>query len=171
MLIMDPSTTPHGFRVWKPVDEYSHDDQDPFHRVLLPVVVNLRGNLRNHSLVVGEVDGKGHINTTVDSEVGDVFNNGGWAPDVDDSLVDSHLVVVPGVGTVTAWGTACCDGKDLGWDSAWTGNLVSVLLGATNDLGASVLEVLNLATTEGHGDLVNVLVDLLILLLNFVSHL
>ena len=46
-----------------------------------------------------EVDVNGGINL----EGSDVLNDGGWAVDVDDSLVNSHLVSIPGVGTFTTW--------------------------------------------------------------------
>ena len=42
------------------------------------------------------------VNGGVDLEHGDVLDGGGWAVDIDDSLVDSHLVSVPGVGSLTA---------------------------------------------------------------------
>merc|ERR1719152_912678 len=120
---------------------------------------------------VGWGDDEGNIDTGVDSEVGDLFDDRGWAPHINDSLVDAHLVVVPGVGTVTAWGTARCDGEDLGWDAAWAGDLVALLLGTGNDLGAGVLEWLDLAAAEGHSDLVDVLLDFHLLLHVFLCHL
>ena len=122
------------------------------------------------SLVV-QVDGEDDINTSVDLEVSDLLDNGGGAPHIDDSLVDSHLVVIVGVGTVTARGATGGHGEDLGGDTFGAGNFVVVLFGTGNDLGASVLEGLDFTTTESHSNLVDVLVDFLLLLHVFLSHL
>ena len=128
---------------------------------------------RAHSTnsVVGEGDDEGDVNTSVDSEVGDLFDNGAGAPDINDSLVDSHLEVIVGVGTVTARGTARCDSQDLGGDSLGTGNLVALLLGTGDDLGASVFKGLDVTAAEGHSDLVDVFVDFFALLHVLVCHL
>jgi len=120
--------------------------------------------------VVCESDDEGDINTGVDSEVGDLLDDGRGAPDINDALVDSHLVVVVGVGTVTARGTARCHSQDLGGDTLRAGNFVALLLSTGYNLSAGVLKGLDIAATEGHSDLVDVLVDLFNLLV-FISHL
>ncbi len=121
--------------------------------------------------VVGESDDEGDINTGVDSEVGDLLNDGRGAPDINDALVDSHLVVVVGVGTVTARGTARCHGQDLGGDTLGAGNFVALLLSTGDNLSAGVLKGLDIAATEGHSDLVDVFMDFLSLgLILLVCH-
>ena len=52
--------------------------------------------------VVGESDDEGDINTGVDSEVGDLLDDGRGAMDIDNSLVDTHFIAIVGVGTITA---------------------------------------------------------------------
>jgi hypothetical protein len=112
---------------------------------------------------VGEGHDEGHVDAGLDSEVGDLFDDGRGAPDIDDALVDAHLVVVVGVGTVTAGGTARRDGEHLGGDALGTGNLVALLLAASNDLGAGVFKGLDFTAAEGHSDLVDFFVDFLAL--------
>jgi len=129
------------------------------------------GRHQSQSMVVLVVlDAEDNIDTGVDSEVGDLFDDGSGAPDINDSLVDSHLVVVVGVGTVTTRGTARCHGKDLGGDTLGAGDLEALLLATGNDLGAGVLEGLDFTTAEGHSNLVDFLVDFNFLLHVFVSH-
>ena len=85
--------------------------------------------------------------------------------------MDAHFVVIVGVGTVTAGGTARCDSEHLGGDALGTTNLVTLLFGTSDDLSAGVLEGLDLATTEGHSDLVDVFMDFLSLgLILLVCH-
>ena len=42
-------------------------------------------------------DNKVDIYAGVDSEISNFLDNAGWAVDIDDSLVDSHLESVPGL--------------------------------------------------------------------------
>jgi len=49
-------------------------------------------------------DNEVDIDGGVDLEGGDVLDHGGWAVDINNSLVDSHLESVPGVGSLSAWG-------------------------------------------------------------------
>ena len=122
-------------------------------------------------LLISKVDKEHNIDTSVDSEVGNFFDNRAWAPNINHSLVNSHFKVIVGVGTVTTRGAAGGDGEDLGGDSLGAGNLETLLLGTGNDLGAGVLEGLDLATAEGHSNLVDILVDLLFFLHVFLCHL
>jgi hypothetical protein len=128
------------------------------------------GGHQSHSVVVLVLDAKDDIDAGVDSEVGDLFDDGSGAPDINDSLVDAHLEVIVGVGTVTARGTARCHGKDLGGDTLGAGDLEALLLATGNDLSAGVLEGLDLTTAEGHSNLVDFLVDLNFLLNVFLCH-
>jgi len=116
-------------------------------------------------VVLVVLDAEHDVDAGVDSEVGDLFDNGGGAPDVNDSLVDAHLVVVVGVGTVTARGTARRDGEHLGGDALGARDLEALLLAAGNDLGAGVFKGLDVTAAEGHSNLVDFLVDL-----NFLLH-
>jgi hypothetical protein len=121
-------------------------------------------------VVLVVLDAEHDVDAGVDSEVGDLFDNGGGAPDVNDSLVDAHLVVVVGVGTVTARGTARRDGEHLGGDALGAGDLEALLLAAGNDLRAGVFKGLDVTAAEGHSNLVDFLADLNFLLHVFLCH-
>ena len=69
--------------------------------------------------------------------------------DVHDSLVDSHLVSVPSVGTLSAWRLSSGHSQDLGGHSNRASGVVALVLGPSNDLIASVLERLDMSTLEG----------------------
>ena len=93
-----------------------------------------------------EVDINGGINL----ESGDVLDDGGWAVDIDDSLVDSHLISVVGVGSLTAWRFSCGNDKVLGWHSAWSLGFITLVLSSLDDLVASPLKWLNFSSFKGH---------------------
>ena len=42
---------------------------------------------------------------------------------VNDSLVDPHLIPVPGLRALTTWGLTSCDLQDLGWHANGTFDL------------------------------------------------
>lgn len=83
-------------------------------------------------------------------ERGDVSDDGDGAEDVDDTLVDAHLVSVPSVGAFTAGGFAASDAKNLGRDSHRATGLITgiLLLGSGNNLGTGVLQGADLTTLE-----------------------
>ncbi len=110
-----------------------------------------------------------HIYTRVESEVGDLLDGGGGAVDIDDALVDAHLEAVPGVGTVSAGGTACRDDEVLGGDADGSLALVVQLLGFGYDLGTCLFEGLDVFTSKGHADSLDLFGDLLTLHLVFFS--
>lgn len=76
---------------------------------------------------------------------------------LDQTLVDAHLVQVPGLGTLTARGLAGGDLEVLGGqaDGALDGKVLA--LGALDQLGADLLEGLHLARGQGDADLVGLL--------------
>ena len=70
--------------------------------------------------------------------------------DIDDSLVDSHLISVPGVGSFTARRFSGGNSQDFGWNSDWTSSLVSLVLSSDENLVASPLEWLSLSSFKSH---------------------
>ena len=90
------------------------------------------------------------VNWGVDLEHGDVLDGWRWAVDIDDSLVDSHLISVPGVGSLTTWRFSGGNSQDLGWNSDWTSGLVSLVLGSNEDFVASPLEWLSFSSLKCH---------------------
>jgi hypothetical protein len=90
------------------------------------------------------------IDGGVDLESGDVLDHGGWAVDINNSLVDSHLISVPSVGSLTAWGLSGGDSQDFRWNSYWSFSFITHVLGSDDDLVASPLKWLNFSSLEGH---------------------
>lgn len=78
------------------------------------------------------------------------------------TLVDSHLVSVPGLRTLTIWCLSGGDLQDLGWHSNRTLLDDLVLVGVSDDVSRNVLQLLDLGGSQGDSDLEN----LLFLLLN-----
>ena len=83
--------------------------------------------------------------------------------------MDAHLEAVPGVGTITARGSACRDNEFLSWDADGSLHLVMELLGLGYDLGACILERARFFSSEGHSNSLDLLGDLLALHLLFIS--
>ena len=95
-------------------------------------------------------DNEVDIDGGVDLEGGDVLNHGGWAVDINNSLVDSHLISVPSVGSLTAWRFSHGDSQDFRWNSYWSFSFITLVLCSDDDLVASPLEWLNFSSLEGH---------------------
>ena len=76
------------------------------------------------------------IDSRVNSEVGDLTDDGGRSVDVEDSLVDSHFVAIPGVGTITARRTSASDSELLGGNSSGAVGFVTLMFRSGNDFSA-----------------------------------
>jgi hypothetical protein len=71
--------------------------------------------------------------------------------------VDAHLEAVPGLGALTAGGLAGGDLEGLGGQADRALEAEVLALGALDDLGADLLEDLDLAGGQGDADLVALL--------------
>ena len=100
-------------------------------------------------------DNEVDIDGGVDLEGGDVLDHGGWAVDINNSLVDSHLISVPSVGSLTAWGLSGGDSQDFGWNSHWSFSFISLVLCSDDDLVAGPLKWLSFSSLEGHSKMSN----------------
>jgi hypothetical protein len=80
-----------------------------------------------------------------------------WLYVLDETLVDAHLVAVPGLGTLTTRGLAGGDLEGLGGQTDGALDAQVLALGALDQLGADLLEGLDLAGGEGDPDLVGLL--------------
>jgi hypothetical protein len=76
---------------------------------------------------------------------------------LDKTLVDAHLIRIPGLGTLTARGLAGGDLEDLGGQTDGALDAQVLALGTLEDLGADLLEDSDLARGEGDADLVGLL--------------
>eukprot|EP00356_Strombidium_inclinatum_P010725 CAMPEP_0170483464 /NCGR_PEP_ID=MMETSP0208-20121228/3129_1 /TAXON_ID=197538 /ORGANISM="Strombidium inclinatum, Strain S3" /LENGTH=138 /DNA_ID=CAMNT_0010756507 /DNA_START=129 /DNA_END=546 /DNA_ORIENTATION=- len=97
-------------------------------------------------------DDQVNVDRRINLEGGDVLHDGGGAVDVDDSLVDSHFVSVPGVGSFTAGGLSGGDSENLGGDSDGASRLVALVLSSNDDLIAGPFEGLHFSSLQGHSD-------------------
>lgn len=121
---------------------------------------------RSHSLLPhDEVD----VDGWVKFELSDLLDGGRGAVDVNNALVDAHLVAVPSVGTVAARGSACRDDQLFGGDAHGSLHLVVELLGLEYDLGTCLFERLDHSAAEGHSDALDLFLDLLSLDLVFIT--
>jgi len=64
---------------------------------------------------------------------------------IDESLVDSHFVTIPGLGTFTTWGLSGGDTKNLGWETDWTLNLKVRFLGTSDEVRADLFKGLDVS--------------------------
>ena len=94
-------------------------------------------------------DNQVNIDRRINLEFGQILHDGGGAVDVHHSLVDSHLVSVPGVGSLSAGRFSASNSQDLGRDSDWAPRLVTLVLSSSDDLVASELKRLDVSTLEG----------------------
>lgn len=76
---------------------------------------------------------------------------------LDEALVDAHLKGVPGLGTLTTGGLAGGDLEGLGWETDGALDAEVLGLGTLNELGADLLEGVDLAGGEGDTDAVDFL--------------
>lgn len=104
------------------------------------------------------------IHTRFDGDLGDSLDDLGWSLQVDVSLVDSHLVGVPGLRTLTVRSLSGGDLQDLGWDSDWALLDQLVVLGVLDDVGRDVLQLLDLGGGQSDSDLVDLRLFLLLTL-------
>lgn len=109
-----------------------------------------------------------NLHTWLDVDGGDLLDNLGGRVQVDQSLVDSHLVGVPGLGTLTVRSLSGGDLEDLGWESDWSLDSQFLALGSSNEVGTDLLEVLDVSGSESDSDSVDLWCDLLVLLSGFV---
>jgi len=119
------------------------------------VKLNSEGALPDCSsgFLVGSViipDNEVDLNGSVDSEVGDLTDDAGRAVDVEDSLVDFHLITIPGVGSITTRRTSGGDGQAFGGHAVGSLGFVSLVLGSSNNLSTGGFERLNQSGGQGH---------------------
>ena len=110
--------------------------------------------LRNGRLVGGE-DGDLDLNSGLERDGGDLLNDLRGRVEVDEALVDAHLEVVPGLGTLTTGRLAGGVGEDLGGETDGALDAELLVLGSVHQVGADLLEVLDVARGEGDADLVD----------------
>lgn len=75
--------------------------------------------------------------------------------EINETLVDAHLEAVPGLGTVTARRLTGGDTENLGGETDGSLNLELLVLGALDEVRADLLQVLDVAGSQGDADTVD----------------
>ena len=73
------------------------------------------------------------------------------------TLVDAHLICIPGFTTLTAWCLPRSDFQTLGWETDGALHAEVLALGTLDEFLADLLETLNFARCQGDADLVDFL--------------
>lgn len=100
-------------------------------------------------------NGNLNLHTGFDGDGSDLLNDFRGGVEIDETLVDAHLETIPGLGTVTARGLAGGDAEDLGGETDGSLNLELLVLGALDEVRADLLQVLDVAGSQGDADTVN----------------
>ena len=80
-----------------------------------------------------------HLHTRLDDDGGDLLNDLGGAVQIDETLVDAHLVTIPGLGALTTGGLPGGDAQDLGGHAHGSLDLELLLLGAADEVVADLI--------------------------------
>lgn len=101
------------------------------------------------------IDGNVDLDTRLNADARDLLHHVAGSVQVDEPLVDAHLEAIPGVGTLAGGGLAGGDLELLGGEA--DGSLhVELLVGRSLlEVGADLLEVLDVARSQGDADAVH----------------
>ncbi|GMR55744.1 hypothetical protein PMAYCL1PPCAC_25939, partial [Pristionchus mayeri] len=105
-----------------------------------------------HDLLVG--DGDLNVDSGLDGDGGDLVEHVRGGVHVDDTLVDAHLVTIPGLGSLSARSLAGGDAEHLGGHANGALNLELLLLSAVDEEGADCKEGSHVLGREGNADAV-----------------
>merc|ERR1719244_2297679 len=99
----------------------------------------------------------GHLNlhTRFDVDRGDLLDDLRGRMKINDPLVDSHLELVPGLGTLTARSLPGGDPQHLGWHPNWALDLKLLVLGSPDQVSANLLQGLDIPTGQSDPDSVD----------------
>merc|ERR1712072_293912 len=98
--------------------------------------------------------GNGHLDlhARLDVDGGDLLHDIGGRVQVDHALVDSHLELVPGLGTLTARSLSGGDPECFGGHPHWTLHLKLLVLGSPDQVLAHLLQRLHVPGGQGDPD-------------------
>ena len=99
-------------------------------------------------------DGNLNLDTGLDVD-DDLLDDLSGGVEVDEALVDAHLVCVPSLGTLTARSLTGGDLQVLGGQADGALDAELLVLGTVDELLADLLEALDVAGGEGDADLVD----------------
>jgi len=90
-------------------------------------------------------NGNFDFNSWFNGDGSDLLNDFTWGVKIDESLVNSHFVTIPGLRTFTTWSLSGGNTKNLGWETDWTLNLKLRFLGTGNKVRANLFKRLNIS--------------------------
>ena len=96
--------------------------------------------------------GETHLYAGFDIDRGDLLHDLRGTVEVDDSLVDPHLELVPGLTTLSARSFTGGDSQSLGRHPYWPLHLQLLVLGAADEVAADLLQRLDVPGGEGDPD-------------------
>ena len=86
------------------------------------------------------------IHARINRELSDLANSLGWRLKIDHTLVDAHLVTIPGLWTFTIWRLTSGNTQGLSWHADWALDLEKILYKLTTS--SSYLQVLVLSSLD-----------------------
>ena len=101
------------------------------------------------------IDNVAHLYARFNIDGGDLLDNLGWTVEINHSLVDPHLELVPGLGTFSTRSLSGGDSQDLGWHPDWSLHLQVLVLGSSDQVAADLLQGLNIAGGQSDPDAMN----------------
>ena len=96
-----------------------------------------------------------HLDTGFNVDGGDLLDDLGGAVEVNHSLVDPHLELVPGLGTLSARSLPGGDSQHLGGHPHWSLHLELLVLGAPDEVAADLLQRLDVPGGQSDSDAVD----------------
>lgn len=103
-------------------------------------------------------DGDLDLHAWFDVDGRDLFDDLRRGVQIDDALPDPHLEAIPGLGTLSARGFAGGDPQGLGGHADRTFHFQILLLGSLDEVGAHLLQGLDVPGGQGDADPMNDLV-------------
>ena len=107
----------------------------------------------NQSLSIG--NGDLNLHTGFDGDGGDLLDDLRWRMQINDTLMDAHLETIPSLGTFTARCLPGGDAKGFSWHPDGSLDLQVLILGTFDEIGAHLLETLDIPGSQGDPNSVN----------------
>ena len=96
-----------------------------------------------------------HLYSGLNVDGCDLLDNLGWTVEINHSLVDPHLELVPGLGTLSARSLPGGDSQDLGGHPDWSLDLELLVLGSSDEVTAHLLQRLDIPGGQSDSDAVD----------------
>ena len=110
------------------------------------------------------------FDTVGDSNGSYLFHLSGSAFEVNISLIDGHLPIVPCLGTLTAGSSSAANSQVLVWKSDWSSDFDASVLGITHQTICDLLNSVELARAESDSGSFDLLIFNTLLLEIFIGH-